>query len=38
MADNWNTMSPVLKNAGYCVFALTYGRDPGEPYFGGRWA
>jgi triacylglycerol lipase len=26
--DNWQTMSPLLANHGYCVFALTYGVDP----------
>lgn len=34
-ADNWPTMSPLLKNDGFCVFALTYGQKPGNPYFGG---
>ncbi len=29
MTDNWQTMSPLLANNGYCVFALTYGADPG---------
>ncbi len=25
---NWHTMSPLLANDGYCVFALTYGQRP----------
>ncbi|HYL72189.1 MAG TPA: alpha/beta fold hydrolase, partial [Candidatus Dormibacteraeota bacterium] len=33
--DNWYTMAPLLANHGYCVFALTYGADSGNPYFGG---
>ncbi|MGQ0479828.1 MAG: lipase family alpha/beta hydrolase [Pseudonocardia sp.] len=28
MTVNWQTMSPLLANEGYCVFALTYGRNP----------
>src|SRR5437870_11262706 len=28
MTDDWQTMSPLLANNGYCVFALTYGVDP----------
>ncbi|MDP9117784.1 MAG: lipase family protein [Actinomycetota bacterium] len=35
MTENWGTMSPLLKNNGYCVFALTYGTDPGEQFVGG---
>ena len=39
MTDNWQTMSPLLANNGYCVFALTYGIDPDPPspfaQFGG---
>ena len=31
MTDNWQTMSPLLANNGYCVFALTYGNDPTAP-------
>jgi len=25
---NWQTYAPLLKNNGYCVFALTYGQSP----------
>ena len=35
MAENWSTMAPLLADNGYCVFALTYGLDPGEKYVGG---
>ncbi|RJQ68128.1 lipase [Pseudonocardiaceae bacterium YIM PH 21723] len=28
MAGNWSTVAPLLKNNGYCVYALTYGRNP----------
>lgn len=37
--DNWQTISPLLANEGYCVFALTYGQasttDPFLKMFGG---
>jgi triacylglycerol lipase len=40
MTDNWQTMSPLLANNGYCVFALTYGVDPNATppadQFGGQ--
>jgi triacylglycerol lipase len=35
MGENWATYAPLLANHGYCVFALTYGLDPGEPFVGG---
>ena len=28
MGTNWSQVSPLLKSRGYCVFALSYGRDP----------
>ncbi len=31
-STNWRTYGPLLKNNGYCVFALTYGTLPGAPY------
>ena len=30
-ADNWAYISPMLAHAGYCVFSLTYGRNPLAP-------
>src|SRR5260221_10098872 len=35
MTDNWQTMSPLLANNGYCVFALTYGNDSPVEQVGG---
>lgn len=40
MTANWQTVSPLLANNGYCVFALTYGVPAGTPFplnqIGGR--
>lgn len=30
--DNWQTFAPLLADEGYCVYALTYGVDPGVPF------
>jgi triacylglycerol esterase/lipase EstA (alpha/beta hydrolase family) len=30
-SENWQTMAPLLANEGYCVFSLTYGRNPLAP-------
>lgn len=30
-ADNWQMAAPLLKNNGYCVFALTYGTNASWP-------
>jgi triacylglycerol lipase len=35
LGDNWRTLAPLLKNNGFCVFGLTYGRQPGLAYVGG---
>ena len=31
MSENWLYLSPALANAGYCVFALTYGQNSAAP-------
>jgi triacylglycerol lipase len=31
-STNWQTYGPLLRNNGYCVFALTYGAIPGSAY------
>ncbi|MCD2192610.1 lipase [Actinomycetospora endophytica] len=30
-ADNWGYLAPILARQGYCVFSLTYGRNPLAP-------
>ncbi len=35
LGANWQTMSPLLANNGFCVFGLTYGRRDGNPNTGG---
>jgi triacylglycerol lipase len=32
--DNWQTISPLLANRGYCVFSLTYGTKPDVSFPG----
>ncbi|KAG0206346.1 hypothetical protein BGX28_002200 [Mortierella sp. GBA30] len=33
--ESWHPLfAPALVKSGYCVFALTYGRQPGVPFFG----
>jgi triacylglycerol esterase/lipase EstA (alpha/beta hydrolase family) len=32
--DNWQTISPLLANHGYCVFSLTYGTRPEASFPG----
>jgi triacylglycerol esterase/lipase EstA (alpha/beta hydrolase family) len=33
--DNWLGLAPYLKNRGYCVYSLDYGRLDGVPFFHG---
>ena len=33
--SNWDTMAPLLADNGFCVFALTYGRDARQPLAAG---
>ena len=35
MAGNWYTLSSLLGNEGYCVFALNYGQEAGRVGFPG---
>jgi triacylglycerol esterase/lipase EstA (alpha/beta hydrolase family) len=34
MSDSWQALSPLLKNGGYCVFALNYGSSNGSGAVG----
>jgi triacylglycerol esterase/lipase EstA (alpha/beta hydrolase family) len=34
MSDSWQALSPLLRNHGYCVFALNYGASAGSDAFG----
>ena len=38
MVDNWDTIAPLLADNGFCVYAFTYGTDPGETVLGGLQA
>lgn len=33
--DNWNGLSPIVKNEGYCVYALNYGNTTGIGFLNG---
>lgn len=33
--DNWNGLSPIIKDQGYCVFALNFGNTTGIPFVNG---
>lgn len=33
--DNWNGLSPIIKNEGYCIFALNYGNTTGIGFLNG---
>ena len=33
--DNWNGLSPILKDKGYCVYALNYGNTTGIGFLNG---
>ncbi len=35
LGTNWSTLSPLLKNNGFCVFGLSYGRQGALKTFGG---
>jgi triacylglycerol esterase/lipase EstA (alpha/beta hydrolase family) len=34
MSDSWQALSPLLRNNGYCVYALNYGSHAGSGAFG----